>query len=40
MDGVKSLLVSYPAELMVAYEVSILVNSPKNNGHECLEPVF
>lgn len=33
----KSLLVPYPAELMVAYEVSAFVNSVKNNGPECLE---
>lgn len=35
----KSLLVPYSAELMMAYEVSTLVNSVKNNGPECLEPV-
>jgi len=35
----KSLLVPYPADLMMAYEVSSMVNSPKNNGPECLEPV-
>ncbi|MHB8126530.1 MAG: SOS response-associated peptidase [Desulfitobacteriaceae bacterium] len=35
----KSLLVPYPSELMAAYEVSMLVNSPKNNVPECLEPV-
>jgi len=35
----KSLLLPYPAELMLAYEVSSFVNSPKNNGPECLEPV-
>lgn len=35
----KSLLVPYPADLMIAYEVSTLVNSPKNNGPECLVPV-
>ena len=32
----KSLLVPYPAELMIAYEVSPFVNSVKNNGPECL----
>jgi putative SOS response-associated peptidase YedK len=32
----KSLLMPYPAELMIAYEVSALVNSVKNNGPECL----
>lgn len=35
----KSLLVPYPADQMMAYEVSTLVNSPKNNGPECLVPV-
>ncbi|MDR3540922.1 MAG: SOS response-associated peptidase [Desulfosporosinus sp.] len=35
----KSLLVPYPADLMIAYEVSSLVNSPRNNGPECLVPV-
>jgi putative SOS response-associated peptidase YedK len=35
----KSLLVPYPADLMTAYEVSTLVNSPKNNGPECLVAV-
>jgi len=32
----KSLLVPYPADLMIAYEVSAFVNSVKNNGAECL----
>jgi putative SOS response-associated peptidase YedK len=35
----KSFLVPYPADLMMTYEVSAIVNSPKNNGPECLEPV-
>jgi len=35
----KSLLVPYPADQMMAYEVSTLVNSPKNNGPECLVSV-
>lgn len=35
----KSLLLPYPAELMMSYEVSPLVNSPKNNTPECLIPV-
>ena len=26
----------YPAELIMAYEVSAFVNSVKNNGRECL----
>jgi len=32
----KSLLLPYPADLMIAYEVSTFVNSVKNNGPECL----
>lgn len=35
----KSLLIPYPSELMLAYQVSTLVNSPKNNVPECLEAV-
>ena len=35
----KSLLVPYPSDQMIAYEVSTLVNSPKNNVPECLVPV-
>ena len=35
----KSLLTPYHADPMMAYEVSTLVNSPKNNGPECLVPV-
>ncbi|MHB8075991.1 SOS response-associated peptidase [Desulfosporosinus fructosivorans] len=35
----KSLLVPYPTDLMIAYEVSTFVNSVKNNGPECLVPV-
>jgi len=36
---VKGLLTPFPAEEMVAYEVSPLVNSPRNEGHECMVPV-
>ena len=32
----KSLLVPYPMDQMIAYEVSTFVNSPKNNVSECL----
>jgi putative SOS response-associated peptidase YedK len=32
----KSLLVPYTADLMMAYEVSSFVNSVGNNGPECL----
>ena len=35
----KSLLTPYPAERMIAYEVSPFVNSVKNNGPECLVAV-
>lgn len=35
----KSLLVPYPAKLMMAYEVSAFVDSVNNNGPECLVPV-
>ena len=35
----KSLLVPYMADLMIAYEVSAFVNSVKNNGSECLVAV-
>ena len=35
----KSLLMPYPADLMIAYEVSPFVNSVKNNGPECLVAV-
>ncbi|SFA49107.1 Putative SOS response-associated peptidase YedK [Parageobacillus thermantarcticus] len=36
---VKSLLQPYPAEDMKMYEVSTIVNSPKNDVMECIEPV-
>ena len=36
---VKGLLTPFPAERMVAYEVSTLVNSPRNEGPECVVPV-
>jgi len=35
----KSLLVPYTADLIMAYEVSPFVNSVKNNGVECLVAV-
>jgi putative SOS response-associated peptidase YedK len=37
-DALQALLVPYMAELMVCYPVSRLVNSPKNNRPECIEP--
>ncbi|WP_235839004.1 SOS response-associated peptidase [Desulfosporosinus metallidurans] len=36
---VKGLLTPFPEERMVAYEVSQLVNSPRNDGPECVVPV-
>ncbi|WP_042334468.1 SOS response-associated peptidase [Desulfosporosinus meridiei] len=36
---VKGLLTPFPAEGMVAYEVSPLVNSPRNDEPECIVPV-
>ncbi|KJR45613.1 hypothetical protein UF75_4007 [Desulfosporosinus sp. I2] len=36
---VKGLLTPFPEEGMVAYEVSPLVNSPRNDGPECMVPV-
>jgi putative SOS response-associated peptidase YedK len=38
VKGLEALLVPYPAELMEAIAVSTLVNSPKNDRPECLEP--
>jgi len=35
----KSLLMPYPADQMMAYEVSPFVNSVRNNGVECLVAV-
>jgi putative SOS response-associated peptidase YedK len=39
VDGLTPLLVPYPAEALEAVAVSPLVNSPKNDGPECLAPV-
>ena len=38
-SAVKGLLTPFPAEMMVAYEVSSLVNSQNNDCPECLKPV-
>jgi len=35
----KQFLVPFPPELMDSYPVSTLVNSPKNQGREIIEPV-
>jgi putative SOS response-associated peptidase YedK len=37
--GHRSLLKPYPDELMVAYDVSAIVNSAKYDGPECIKPV-
>jgi putative SOS response-associated peptidase YedK len=37
-DEARAVLKPYPSELMVAYEVSPRVNSPKNNDERLLEP--
>lgn len=39
LDELTSLLAPYPSEQMEAYEVSPLVNSPKNNSPECIKPI-
>jgi putative SOS response-associated peptidase YedK len=38
-EEVKSLLKPFPEEQMFAYEVSTLVNSPRNDGPECVVPI-
>lgn len=38
-EELTELLKPYPADLMEAYEVSRMVNSPSNNSPECLDPV-
>jgi putative SOS response-associated peptidase YedK len=38
-DDLNDLLKPYPAELMTAYSVAKLVNSPKNDSPELIEPV-
>ena len=39
VDDARSVLKQYEAELMVAYEVSTRVNSPKNNDPTLIDPV-
>ncbi|PGT91569.1 MULTISPECIES: SOS response-associated peptidase [Bacillaceae] len=39
IEHLKSLLVPYDAKLMDLYPVSALVNTPKNDQKECLEPL-
>ena len=38
-ERLKSLLQPYPSDMMEAYEVSSIVNSPKNDSPKCIEPV-
>lgn len=38
-DELSNLLKPYPAEQMAAYEVSTLVNNPRNDAPGCIEPV-
>lgn len=38
-EKLSSLLQPYPSELMEAYKVSTIVNSPKNDTLACIEPV-
>ena len=38
-DTLTPLLIPSPAEYLDCYEVSDVVNSPKNSGPECIEPV-
>ncbi len=39
MDELVALLQPYPADKMLAYLVSALVNSPRNNSPECIRPL-
>lgn len=39
LEVAKSLLVPYPADDLEAYPISKFVNSPKNEGPECVEPL-
>jgi putative SOS response-associated peptidase YedK len=38
-DKLTELLKPFPSELMEAYEVSTIVNSPKNEAPDCIKPV-
>ena len=39
LDAVERLLIPYPVELLTAFEVSKMVNSPANNSPAVIEPV-
>ncbi len=36
LDSLVTLLIPYPSDLMKAYEVSMIVNSPKNDSPQCI----
>lgn len=38
-EALKGLLVPYPADVMTWYPVGTLVNSPRNDNPECIEPL-
>jgi putative SOS response-associated peptidase YedK len=38
-QGFQSLLTQYPHDEMAAWRVSTVVNSPKHNGGECIQPI-
>jgi putative SOS response-associated peptidase YedK len=38
-QGLHSLLTQYPAEEMAAWPVSTVVNSPRHNSGECIQPI-
>jgi putative SOS response-associated peptidase YedK len=39
-DKLQELLKPYPAEVMISYPVSSIVNSPKNDSPECKESII
>ena len=39
LNKLKALLVPYPSEEMEMYEVSTIVNSPKNESPDCIKPL-
>ncbi|MFC1607773.1 SOS response-associated peptidase [Candidatus Latescibacterota bacterium] len=38
-ESLQSLLIPFPADMMASYPVNMLVNSPKNEGPECIERI-
>ena len=38
-NNLSALLKPFPSDMMEAYEVSTIVNSPKNDSPKCIEPV-